>query len=274
MAPLTVEFTLASARDDADRDDGPLVRALAAPLRALLGGADVLLGAIVRVFDRRDGETRGATGARPLRAIPGGAIARARRQSEASPIDAPDPRADTSTGDDVDIDIGDHDEGEDVLLVLPRDAQTVFVTWHLSAPTVAARAGRMAGTALVVRDALSVEARDPEDRVTRRVLLLPPLASSAYVDLGQARSTVRIAFGTSSGDDFVTSIPPVDAELPAAAAGPHEAPRWRTIGGASANDLAAPPDVPRATADFLLTRALAADGDAALTPASDAPARD
>lgn len=253
---------MAPERNDAPTADGPLVRALAAPLRALLGAADAVLVATLRTLGKKR-SSEASTGSAPpaLKAIPGGATARSRRRTEAARADGV-PTEDQDLAD-VEIDIGDADAAVDFLLVLARDPQSVFVTWQRNAATEALRAQRIAATALVVRDALSVEAADAprasagEHGVSSWTVLLPPLAESIWIDLERPRGVVRVTLGThTEGGAFLASTTPATVRLPECGPGSYQAPHWSLVPGASPDGQPAPPEPSRETADLLQDRCL------------------
>lgn len=223
--------------DDARSSDGPLVRALAAPLRALLGAADAVLAATLRGLGRRDAE-REAASPPSLRAIAGGASARGRRKSDVARTDAPPIEECADAGepatDEREIALEELGDDRDLLLALPRDRRTVFVAWRLSSSSSAARLARHGATAQGVRDALTIEA---DDGSTRRIELLQPRTRSTYVDLQHTVATVRITLGTHDPQaGFLALLPPATVRLPDDGAQPHESPRWRVLRGGAASD--------------------------------------
>jgi len=269
---------VAPQRDDARNDDGPLLRALAAltaPLRALLGGADAVLGVVARTLRPRG--DAGPDGVAPpvLRAIQGGVSLRTRRRSDAYPVEArPHEVAPCDT--DVTLDIGDDDPCDDVLLALPRDPRTVFVTWCRSAGADAERAARITESPHSIRDALSIEALDEDgtegaDTAAECwVVTLAPRATSTYVDLLRPRREVRITLGTTSEDgDFVALIGPRTVEPPPAGAGRVEPPRWRCVTGSGVDAPPVPREPTRTDTETLHARAIAQDDAGAATPAAD-----
>lgn len=246
---------------DARSSDGPLVRALAAPLRALLGATEAVLAATLRGLGGRDVEREQANPP-SLRAIAGGASLRARRRSDGT-------RAEAKLGEErVDSDeraleerailLEGLDDGRDLLLAVPRDPRTVFVTWRLG-PRSAAALLEQHTPARVVRDALSIEVGDgasAELVVAQWIVPLQPLAESTYVDLHEARATARITLGTHDAErGFVALLPPVTVHLPAAGDAPYETPRWRVLPGGDAGRTAPPPAPTATTAERLHRRA-------------------
>jgi len=250
------------SEDDARSSDGPLVRALAAPLRALLGAADTVLAATLRGLGRRDAG-REAASPPSLRAIAGGASVRARRRSDVARTDAPPiedrDHASEPAIDEREIALEDLGEGRDLLLALPRDPRTVFVAWRLSSTSSAARLGRHGATTQGVHDALAIEAGDGS---ASRIELLQPRASSTYVQLAQAVATVRITLGTHDPDaGFLALLPPATVRLPADGAQPDASPRWRVLGSCAASPTTPPAPPSPATADILHRRATTRGAD-------------
>lgn len=253
---------MALERDDAPSADGPLVRALAAPLRALLGAADAVLVATLRALSKKRGGEASAGSAPPaLKAIPGGATTRSRRRADAAPADRV-PAEDEDLAE-VGLDIGDADAAVDFLLVLARDPQTVFVTWQRSAAAEALRARRIAASGSGVRDALSVEVEDAllesdgEQGASSWTVTLPPLAESIWVDLERPRGVVHVTLGTQTeGGAFLASTTPATVRLPESAPAPYQAPRWRSVVGASPDGHSPPPEPSHETADLLHDHAL------------------
>ncbi len=242
--------------DDARSSDGPLVRALAAPLRALLGAADAVLAAALRGIGQRDARHEAASPP-SLRAIPGGASMRARRTSDGGRAEPPPTEDRAAPGeeavDEREIALEDPGDDRDLLLAMARDPRTVFVAWRLSATTNAARLGRHGVTARAVRDALAIEASDGS---MRTIELLQPRATSIYVDLQRTCATVRITLGTHDPEaGFVALLPPATVRLPEAGAQSHAAPRWRVLRGGDASHTTPPAQPSPATAEILHRRA-------------------
>jgi hypothetical protein len=249
---------VAAEHDDAP-DAGRTLRALTTPLRALIGLAGSLIASTLRAVGSGSGDNPDGTSPPPLRALPGGATARARRRGYAAPQRSAPHDDDTLAT--CPLDVGDAAPASDVLLALPRDPRTVFVTWERSPETDERHRQRRSDSLTPVHDALLVEATEEAERApgtTSWTIVLPPLAESTYVDLGRPRHSVRVTLGT-CGDDgtFVRLTSPTELRMPEHEPAAYQEPRWRAAIGAESTDAAPPPVPSRETSDLLLAHTLA-----------------
>lgn len=198
-----------------------------------------------------------------------GGRSRGRRTREAFPLRRDEaPGMDPGAARDVEAAAGDtatgplpESYGEDRILMLVRDPQTIFVCWDLSPRSVAQREEWIARRETdPVREVLEVHVRrrggeaGGDAELRWRVPLLPR-ARSHYVTLPTGSLRVDVALGIENeagGLRALLSTPATDLppDLPDGAAG---TPRWRALG--RDGDAPRPPDPPSPEArDWILRR--------------------
>jgi hypothetical protein len=154
--------------------------------------------------------------------------------------------------------------GADRLTVMPKDPGTVFAFWDVRPEThrrVRARLERL--VAGLDRDAARVALRITPVDVQRKpgeavegkavkIVSLPPLAVSWYVDVEGDARRIEVAIGLAAGDVFLELAAPVAVSLPPRSVSPDEAVRWRTRSGEDPPQEMAPERPPREVSDGIL----------------------